>query len=384
MTIPNSTPTRFMAGPTRLAGHKDKTVIVNGKETSLLDIIIGMVDHKAKVLADLFGGTNSVGSRALRAGIELITNDWRKQSYYCALALLVNRTVEPTDEDADRLTSGPLDPGPVTRLYGKPLGQANALEIDRIIRNAQTLRANGHEELAVAASYGITHVIMEALKVYHLHLAEDKSVFLGNEHLRTLDLASVWRRWFTCEYPRCLYAPDYPNVECHAMDAVDLIGSIRPDCAYVDTQYPTGGYDHVPDFKALEDLCEVFEGMEESRIGKTRPLPKHRFGNRNNYLGSMSHLLIQAAHIPQLIISLNTSSEVRPEEVALLVRATRRSCVVHKFPVDLPTTILGKTTPSNCECLLDCRLDEGLNAEIGLIKAELAAKAKGIAETITA
>lgn len=378
--ITGATTSDVMAGPTRISGHKDKTVVVDGREVNLANIIIGMVATQAKVLGDLFGGSNIIGARALRAGMSVITNDWRRQSYYCAKALLENRSVEPTDSDAERFVAGKLWPGPVFRLYGGPLGRENALEFDRVIRNARKLRAEGHEEIAVAAFYGLTHVVMEMLSDYHLHLSGKKTVFLGNEHLAATSLIAAWRRWLTCEYPRCLYGPDYPAVECHARDAVELAGDIRPDCMYIDTLYPGGGYDHLLDFKFLEDLCDIFEGVEERLIGRSRPLPRHRFGSRQAYLGSMTQLLLRAADCPQLIISINTSSDVRPEELDLMCKAAGRTCKIHKYRVGLPSNIPGSKDTTNCECLLDCRRDEGIEAEVARIRIELAKAAKGISQ----
>lgn len=378
MMASKSNQSDIIAGPTRISGHKDKTVVVDGREVNLSDIIIGMVDPKAKTFADLFGGTNIVAARALRAGMGVTTNDWRRQSWYCARAMLENREVEPNDADTERLVSGELVPGPVTRLYGEPLGRENAMEFDRIIRNARDLLAEGREELAVAAFYAITHVILEALSDYHLHLSADKKTFLGNEHLAKAPLVDAWRRWLTCEYPRYLYGPDYPVVKCHARDAVELVGEISAGCMYIDTLYPGGGYDHLLDFRMLEDLCDIFEGVDEGRIGKSRPLPKHRFGSRQAYMGSMTHLLMRTASCPQLIISINTSCDVRPEELALMCRAVGRTCDIHRHAVPLPVNATKLHHNPNHECLLDCRKDAGLVAEVARIRAELARMAQGI------
>lgn len=367
----------IMAGPTRIAGHKDKTVMKDGRPVNLSDIIIGVVAPGAKTFADLFGGTNTVASRAARAGMSVITNDWRRQSCYCARAMLENREVEPSDADAERLVSGELVLGPVTRLYGEPLGRGNAMEFDRIIRNARDLRAEGREELAVAAFYAITHVILAELSDYHLHLSADKSRFLGNEHLAKAPLVDAWRRWLTCEYPRCLYGPGAPSVECHARDAVELAGEISADCMYIDTLYPGGGYDHLLDFRMLEDLCDIFEGVEEERIGKSRPLPKHRFGSRQAYVGSMTHLLMRTASCPQLIISINTSCDVRPEELVLMCRAVGRTCDIHRYAVPQPAAATRLYHNPNHECLLNCRRDAGLVAEVARIRAELARLSQG-------
>ena len=368
-------------GPTRIAGHKDKIVIKDGYGVNLSDIIVGMVDSKAETIAELFAGTNIVSARALRAGMSVITNDWRRQSCYCARAMLENREVEPNDADAERLVSGELVPGPVTKLYGAPLGEENALEFDRIIRNARDLRAEGHEELAIAAFYGISHVILEALSDYHLHLSADRKSFLGNEHLAKASLVDAWRRWLTCEYPRCLFGPDHPPVECHARDAVELAGEISADCMYIDTLYPGEGYDHLLDFKVLEDLCDVFEGVEEPMIGKSRPLPKHRFGSRQAYVGSMTQLLLRTASCPQLIVSINTSCDVRPEELVLMCRAVGRTCDIHRYAVPLPAAATRLYHTPNHECLLDCRLDKNLEAEVSRIRAELHRMAQGIGLT---
>lgn len=368
--------TALIAGVPHIAGHKGKSVFADSKEDILAGVIVRMVDPGAKVVLDMFGGTNLVGAGIVESGRDLITNDFRKQPYYCALAMLANRSVNPTEEDVLRLTSGELNPGPVTRRYGEPLGHHNALEFDRVIRNACTLRAEGLDHVAVAAIYGITHVIMAALKVYHLHLSRDRRLFLGNEHIRLIDLAAAWRKWILYDYPLRLPAGD-TRVECYSADAVALIGGIRADSGIFDSEYPCNGYHYVADFKPLDDICEVFEGVEEHLIGKVRPSPKHQFGSRQAYFGSITHLLLRAAHIPQWIICINTSSNVSPEEVALIVKAMGRTCAIHRYPVDLPTTIPGAKVTGNCECLLDCRADERAAAEVAAIKDKLAQMAGG-------
>ena len=92
----------------------------------------------------------------------------------------------------------------------------------------------------------------------------------------------------------------------------------------------------------------------------------------------MTHLLLRTADCPQLIISINTSSDVRPEELELMCNVVGRSCKIHKCRVGLPPNIPGAKDTTNCECLLDCRRDVGLEAEVARIRAEQHRRAQGI------
>ena len=116
-------------------------------------------------------------------------------------------------------------------------------------------------------------------------------------------------------------------------------------------------------------------------IGKSRPLPKHRFGSRQAYVGSMTQLLLRTASCPQLIVSINTSCDVRPEELVLMCRAVGRTCDIHRYAVPLPAAATRLYHTPNHECLLDCRLDKNLEAEVSRIRAELHRMAQGIGLT---
>jgi hypothetical protein len=162
----------------------------------------------------------------------------------------------------------------------------------------------------------------------------------------------------------------------HNADTVDLIRSVTVDCAYFDTPYP-GSSSHFRDLRLLEDLCQIYE-TGELLSAQRREDPPHRFESRGSYLASITHLLLGAEHIPQWVVSINTSSDVRPEEVGVIVRAMGRSCAIHRFQVPLPTVTPGLDQRGNCECLLDCRPDAVMQRQVGEIRHELERLTAGI------
>lgn len=85
----------------------------------------------------------------------------------------------------------------------------------------------------------------------------------------------------------------------------------------------------------------------------------------------MTHLLLAGRHIPQWIISINTSSAISPEELRALVEATGRTCDIHPYEVPLRTRIPGSGNKRNFECLLDCRQADASNITTEEIRKRL-------------
>ncbi|MFC1453021.1 DNA adenine methylase [Verrucomicrobiota bacterium] len=370
-------PTRrnsFGGGPTKILGHKNKVVVTPaGRETNLIDVIAGLIDPGAETFFDAFAGTQCVAHRVKRMGLGVVSNDVRKASFYCGRALVENPGWEPDDGDADDMARGPAD-DTVCDLLAPPLGTSNALALGTVVNNARKARSDGHEIAADCAFYGILHVIMQELYVYHLHQG-DGGELLGNGHLVHRDLLKIWRKWFVAELPKLVFDNGKRNA-CHNEDAVELAPRVQARSAYFDTPYPTGSSNYPGDFALLEDLCEVYEtGVPQS--GERRQ-PLHRFESRSSYLASVTHLLLRASHIPQWIISINTSSGVSPQELERLVAATGRSCTLHSYPVSLPTNIPRIGDKDNCECLLDCRWTDRGSRETDEIRARLQAMSEGL------
>ena len=357
----------YGGGPTKILGHKNRMVIDrSGRCVNLIDIIAGMIMSVAEVFLDAFAGTHSVSHRVKCMGLRVIANDLRKSSFYCGKALIESSGYRLEESEVERMLSEGSDRGPVRDLLVAPLGEANAIGFNRIVDSARKTFAAGPGMESVCAFYGVIHVIMQELNNYHLHQG-NQGRLSGNEHLANRDLVASWRHWIICDLPKLVFDNGQLN-EARNEDAVQLIPKIHACACYIDSPYPSGS-DYVSDFRLLEDLCEVYETGAAPSGSRNRSA--HRFHTRSSYLASMTHLLLAGRHIPQWIISINTSSAISPEELRALVEATGRTCDIHPYEVPLRTRIPGSGNKRNFECLLDCRQADASNITTEEIRKRL-------------
>lgn len=357
---------------TKIYGNKNKTYIGgDGREHPFIDAIADAIGDLSESVIEPFGGSQFVAANQKQVhGLRVITNDYRKASYYCALAIIQNNDIYLDAGDVRSLKTGKLIPGPVTKLHERVLGLRNALEYDRVISNLKRLRGPRSGMIRAIAVWGLIDVLNGCLDKYILRGAHRDSGAAGNEHIRNADLIAAWEHRVLCEHPR--FIGGRVPCEAHNLDAVDFM-RWKPigDCLYVDAPYARG--DYAADYKALEDICRLSEGERVSDPALRHPKqPPHRFDNRADFLGNLAHLLIASAHIPRWVISINTSSPVSPEEIASIARSMGRSVEIRRYKVPLITNTKRQKPDDNQECLIICKPSEMFGRQVSQIREKIA------------
>lgn len=363
---------------TKNMGNKDKTgTLADGTRKPLLEAISEAIGDCPDGVIDLTAGSLAVSLHLnSECGQRVIANDCRKATYCHCQALFKNDGCVVTDNDVALLQNGDLVAGPLTQLHGTVLGKKNASHFDRIIRNLGRLAGDGAEQKRIIAIAGILQAISGALNVYHLRGANRDTGAAGNEHLRDADLISKWREWVLVKHPE-IARRITPGCESYNEDAVLLMQEKLPcaSCLYLDLPYATGNYP--ADLKVFEDICHVCERKAPSDpIFRHPAQPIHRFDNRIDFIGNLTKLLLLSAHIPRWVISINTSSPVKPEEIARIARSMGRSCEIRRYRVPLRTNRRRTRSDDNHECLVVCVRDAGLENQIKGIRQNLSALAK--------
>lgn len=354
-------------------GNKDKTgVLADGTKLSLLEAISEAVGDCPEGVIDLTAGSLAV-SIHLNAvcGNRIIANDCRKASFYLGLALFKSEGVVLTAGDVALLQKGDLVAGPVTELLGTVLGKKNAKQYDRIIRNLGRLASAGAEQKRIITIAGILQAISAALNVYHLRGANRDSGAAGNEHLRDADLISEWREWVLVKHPK-IAKGTVTGCEIYNEDAVRLMQEkkLSASCLYLDPPYGTGNYP--ADLKVFEDITHICEGKMPGNPIFRRPVqPVHRFDARIDFIGNLTKLLLLSGHISRWVISINTSSPVKPEEIVRIAKSMGRVCEIRRYRVPLQTNRKRTKPDDNHECLIICTPDAELEKQIAGIRRRL-------------
>lgn len=359
-------------------GNKDKAVtLTDGTKKPLLVAISEAIGDCPDGVIDLAVGSLVV-SLHLNAdcGLRVFANDCRKAPFYVGQALFKSNGVTLEPKDVELLQQRDLVAGPLTELHGTALGKENARQFDRIIRNLGRLAGAGARQKRIIAIAGILQAISGALNVYHLRGATRDSGAAGNEHLRDANLFSEWREWVLVKHPE-IAKRTTPGCEVYCEDAVALMLEKKPSasCLYQDMPYASGNYP--ADLKVFEDICHICEGkLPGDPIFKRPVQPIHRFDNRIDFIGNLTKLLLGAGHIPRWVISMNTSSPVKPDEIVGIARSLGRKCEVRRYKVSLTTNRKRATPLENYECLIICVPDAELEKQIKAIRQKLSATAK--------
>ena len=359
-------------------GNKDKNcTLADGSQQPLLVPISEAIGDCPDGVIELAGGSLVVSIyQNVVLKQKVIANDFRNASYYPGLACFKGDGVVLTAKDISLLQEGALVAGPLTQLHGSALGKNNAKGFDRIIRNLKQISGKDSTVKRNIAIAGILQAISGSLNVYHLRGANRDSGAAGNEHLKDIDLISNWREWVLVKHPGIIKQIT-PGCEMYNEDAVLLMRDKKPSasCLYLDMPYATGNY--IADLKVFEDICYICEGKMPSDPIFKRPIqPAHRFDNRIDFIGNLTKLLMFSAHVHRWVISINTSSPVKPDEIVMIARSLGRKCEIRRYKVALATNRKRATPLDNYECLIICVPDAGLAKGIEEIRNKIAARAK--------
>ncbi|MFH0921045.1 MAG: hypothetical protein V1913_11870, partial [Fibrobacterota bacterium] len=140
-------------------------------------------------------------------------------------------------------------------------------------------------------------------------------------------------------------------------DAVGLIPKINADLLYIDSPYAARGGEYEHHLSWYDDLVQIFSGKANEIINPydhKADLPLYiKFYNRETAFEGFIKIFQNSRHIPTLLISYNTTSDIDPEELVAIAHTQGRKTSIQYVDYNRPTTKKGKNTKTK-EIFLTC------------------------------
>ncbi len=324
-----------MEFPTYMFGHKKKLVAE----------ILNLVPPTAKTLAEPFSGTGIVSWHAKRAGMRVIGNDIRRFAHQQFKVLVANNTTILTDADLTLLTQLTVVAEPwIERLFVGTFGIHNARFLDQWIANIPRLPIEAQRDVAAWLAVSCS---MRRIRYYVARLGKDGAV-AGSYRLRAADLAHDMLTSAKVLLPQLVFDNGQTN-EAYNEDGLALLERIQADVAFIDTPYCCRGGDYERDLGFYDDLLRICLGRTDEIVniwdGNCDLSPHINFASRPSAVTGLGQLFLRAKHIPTLIVSYNTSSQISIREIHNLAKASGRKLTAErKFLYPLPNNTKRATT----------------------------------------
>lgn len=313
-----------------------------GHKAALLREILSLVPPDAQTFLDPFCGTGIVAWTAKRLGMRVVVNDVLLSAHLRHRALIANNHILLDENDHCLLTGNRAAQGHFHARYLASLGKRNAEFLDTLTQSIPQLSGQFKQDIATIVP---CLVAMENLKFDCIRFTPS-GAFTGGQNLRAVDIEAEFAKFVRHRLP-LLVCDNKQDNEAHQQDALRLIESVMADVLYVDTPYVcrAGSYEGM--YSCWDDWCRLLQGRHGEIInsydGKADLAPYARFDRRTSAILGFMRLFKQAAHIPTVIVSYNTTSGIAPVELEEIARSFGRTVTTKKIPYPLPT--ISKTKP---------------------------------------
>jgi len=314
--------------PTLMFGHKK----------SLVAEILELVPPSAQTMAEPLSGTGVVSWHAKKAGLRVIGNDIRRFAHQQFKVLVANNDTILTEDDLAMLTRPTKVAEPwIERLFLGTYGIRNARFLDQWVANSSRLANDAKRDVA---AWLPVFCSMRRIKYYAARLSPE-GVVAGSQQLVLSDLAQDMIISAREILPKLVFDNGHTH-QAYNEDALNLIGRIEADVAFIDTPYCCRGGDYERDLAFYDDLLRICLGRanEVANVwdGNCDLPPYTNFASRRSAITGLGQLFHRASHIPTLIVSYNTTSEITTGEIQNLAAAVgRKVTAVRKIPRPLPT-----------------------------------------------
>lgn len=325
-------PIHIDAFPLRYFGHKGR----------LLDNILPLIPDGTRTLVEPFGGTGCVSYSAKLSGIRVIVNDVLLAAHLRHRAFIANNGVFLTEDDLRLLTGIKKRIGIFHDRYLGTLGNANAAFLDGMASRIPDLSEPLKRDIATVIP---CLVAAQNLK-FNSYRFTAYGGLTGYQHLQSVDMKQEFLDFVHKRLPLIVHDNGLVN-EAHQMDAIDLLGQVEADCAYIDSPY-AGAKSAVyePMYCIFDDWSRYLQGrrkeVRNSYDAKADLPPYTRFDRRRSSILGFFSLFEAAQHIPTIILSYNTTSGISPDEIVHIAHSFRRKVTVKSIPYRLPVTTKGK------------------------------------------
>jgi adenine-specific DNA-methyltransferase len=178
----------------------------------------------------------------------------------------------------------------------------------------------------------------------------------GYGHFWDVDLEAETCSFLRTQLPRIIHDNKKRNL-AYNEDAIALVSRISCDVLYVDSPYSCRGGSYQECLAFFDDMVRVVSGKGNEIVnrfdGKADLPPFCDFVSRASALSGFAGMFRNAADIPIVIVSYNTTSKVAPEEIIDIARMYGRKVSIEYIPYPLPSPIKGKCRWTK-EVLIKC------------------------------
>jgi len=303
---------------------------------------------------DLFSGTGIVSWAVKRLGVRIISNDIMGFAAARARCLVGNnRTTFTQDEIQMLLQPNQQGEDYIRRYHGTIFNEASMAFWRSWTANLPKLDSKLKRRVAAIAP---VIVILKRQQYGHVRLSPLGTPTGGRTYL-DVDLRRETISFLRTTLPLLLHDNGQRN-GVHQCDAVQLIRTLRPDVLYLDPPYVCGGGTYEIGFAFYDDLLRFSEGNGHLVVNpydtKADLQPYTRFENPNEASEGFAKLFRNSLHIPTLIISYNTTSDLCIGEIETLARDYGRIVQTTYIDCSRPTTVAGYNCRTQ-EILMVCR-----------------------------
>jgi len=333
---------------TCIYGHK--------KNPKLLSKIHQAIPEKAMSFIDLFSGTGVVGwSVKHQRNIKILSNDIMKYACLRAKVLVANNGITLTQDDLKVLTRpNPHRKNYIECFYGRFMGEHNYTFLDNWAANIPSLNDPIKRDIA---AFIPTYNIMSRNE-YCAVTFSPLGTLTGYRNYWDIDLKTECLDYAQNIFPLMVYNNHQKN-EVYNEDAVGLLPIIHADFLYIDSPYcaPGGGGEYEPHLAFYDDLVQIFSGRANEIVNycdhKADLAPYTKFYNRQTAFEGFVKIFQNSGHIPTLLISYNTTSDIDPEELVVIAHTYGRKTSIEYVDYTRPTTQKGNNNKTK-EIFLIC------------------------------
>ena len=331
---------------TGIYGHK--------KNPILLSRIHQAIPEKARSFIDLFSGTAVVGwSIKYQRQMKIISNDILKYAHLRAKVMVVNNGTTLTQDDLNTLTrDNPKRENHIEKLYGRFFGEHNYTFLDNWAANIPSLTDPIKRDIAVfIPTYGIMKK-----NLYCAVTFSSLGILTGYRNYWDIDLKAQCLDYAQNYFP-LMVVNNHQHNEAYNEDAVGLLPKINADFLYIDSPYCTSGGEYEHHLAFYDDLVQIFSGKADQIVNhcdhKADLPPYTKFYNRQTAFEGFVKIFQNSGHIPTLLISYNTTSDIDPEELVVIAHTYGRKTSIEYVDYTRPTTQKGNNNKTK-EIFLIC------------------------------
>ena len=140
--------------------------------------------------------------------------------------------------------------------------------------------------------------------------------------------------------------------ECSQADAIELLPRINADMVLADPPYACRAGCYEGHYSFFDDLVSIFSG-NGAKIANPYDAdadlePYTYFGSRNSAITGLAKIFECSLHVPHILVTYNTTSEVSPSEIIALAKCYGRDLTMNQ-PIERPrpTTFKNRNIKTN-------------------------------------